>query len=105
MKSAAKTTHLARTLVAAAASVLFAGTVLGEDIKVTLTGAEETPPVTTSATGEGRVSIGKDHTVKGSIKTAGIDAVAAHIHVGAPGQPGPPIIPLTKGADGVWTVQ
>lgn len=102
MKSDSKTTHLARVLIAA--SALFAGTVLGKDVKVTLTGAEETPPVTTSATGEGKISIGEDHTVKGSIKTTGIDAAAAHIHVGAPGVAGPPIIPLTKGADGVWSV-
>jgi hypothetical protein len=28
----------------------------------------------------------------------------AHIHVGAPGQSGPPIITLTKAADGAWSV-
>lgn len=104
MTADSKTTHLTRTLVAATAAALFAGAVLAKDIKVTLTGAEETPPVTTSATGEGKISVEKDHTVKGSIKATGLDAVAAHIHVGAPGVAGPPIIPLTKGADGVWTV-
>ena len=31
-----------------------------KDVKVTLTGAEETPPVTTSATGKGKISIGAD---------------------------------------------
>ena len=77
---------------------------LAKDVKVSLTGTEETPPVTTSATGQGTISIGKDHTVRGSIKTTGIDGVAAHIHVGAPGQSGPPIITLTKDADGVWKV-
>lgn len=84
--------------------LLFTGSVLAKDVKVTLTGAEETPPVSTSASGAGKISIGKDHTVKGSIKTSGIDGLAAHIHVGAPGQSGPPIITLTKGADGTWTV-
>lgn len=83
---------------------LLAGVALAKDVKVTLTGAEETPPVTTAATGAGKISIAKDHTVTGAIKTTGIEGVAAHIHVGAPGQSGPPIITLTKGADGTWTV-
>ena len=37
-------------------------------------------------------------------KTTGIEGVAAHIHVGAKGDSGPPIVTLTKGADGAWTV-
>jgi hypothetical protein len=78
---------------------------LGKDVKVSLTGAEETPPVTTSASGSGTIKIAKDKTVSGSIKTAGIDGTAAHIHVGAPGVAGPPIITLEKSADGgVWSV-
>jgi hypothetical protein len=94
----------ASRLVAATALAMLAGAAVAKDVKVTLTGAEETPPVTTSATGEGRITIDKDHSVKGTIKTTGIDGVAAHIHVGAPGQSGPPIITLTKGAHGTWTV-
>jgi hypothetical protein len=104
MTFALRPTHVSRTLVAAAAFSLLAGAALAKDVKVSLTGAEETPPVTTSATGEGKISIAKDHTVKGEIKTTGINGVAAHIHVGAPGQAGPPIITLTKGTDGTWTV-
>lgn len=45
-----------------------------------------------------------EHVLSGTIKTAGIDGMVAHIHVGAPGQSGPPIITLNKGADGVWSV-
>jgi hypothetical protein len=67
-------------------------------------GAEETPPVTTSASGSGTIKIADDKTVSGSIKTQGIDGIAAHIHVGAPGVAGPPIITLEKSADGVWSV-
>jgi hypothetical protein len=85
-------------------AVFLAGSALAKDVQVTLTGSEETPPVTTSATGTGKISIAPDRSVKGSIKTTGIEGVAAHIHVGAPGQSGPPIITLTKGADGTWTV-
>ena len=77
---------------------------LAKDVKVNLTGAEETPPVTTSATGHGTIHIAKDKSVSGSVKTTGIEGTAAHIHVGAKGEAGPPIITLTKGADGTWTV-
>jgi len=75
-----------------------------KDVKVDLTGAEETPPVTTSATGHGTIHIAKDKSVSGTVKTTGLEGTAAHIHVGAKGESGPPIITLTKGADGVWTV-
>lgn len=75
-----------------------------KDVKVSLTGAEETPPVTTSATGKGTIHIAKDKSVSGTVKTTGVEGIAAHIHVGAKGEAGPPIITLTKGADGTWTV-
>ena len=75
-----------------------------KDVKVDLTGAEETPPVTTSASGHGTIHIAKDKSVSGAVKTTGIEGTAAHIHVGAKGEAGPPIITLTKGADGTWTV-
>jgi hypothetical protein len=104
MTTDSNTTFLRHVLLTTAAATCFAAPVLAKDVKVSLTGAEETPPVTTAATGQGTISISKDHTVKGSVKTTGIDGVAAHIHVGAPGQSGPPIITLTKGADGVWKV-
>jgi CHRD domain len=97
-----------RPAVVALASMFLAGAAglaWGEDVKVTLTGGEETPPVATSATGTGTITVsGKDHAVKGSIKTTGIEGTMAHIHLGPPGQAGRPIITLTKGADGSWTV-
>ncbi|HSE13903.1 MAG TPA: CHRD domain-containing protein [Rudaea sp.] len=74
------------------------------DVKVMLSGAQETPPVQTSASGSGTISIGDDKSVSGSVKISGTEATAAHIHVGAPGKSGPPIITLTKGADGTWNV-
>lgn len=91
-------------LLAASVLALGSGSALAKNVKVTLIGSEETPPVTTSATGTGTIKIGKDKSVSGSIKTSGIDGTAAHIHVGAPGQSGPPIITLEKTADGVWSV-
>jgi hypothetical protein len=93
-----------RALLAAGALVVSAGSASGKDINVSLNGGEETPPVTTSATGTGVIKIAKDKSVSGSIKTTGIDGTVAHIHVGAPGQSGPPIITLEKTADGVWSV-
>ena len=91
-------------IVAAAALIAFSGAALAVDVKVKLIGAEETPPVTTSASGTGTISIAADKSVSGTIKTTGIDGTVAHIHVGAPGQAGPPIITLEKGADNVWAV-
>ncbi len=55
-----------------------------EDVKVTLTGAEEVPAVTTEAKGEGTITIAKDMSVKGTVKTTGIEGVAAHIHLAEP---------------------
>jgi CHRD domain len=88
----------------AATILAFGGSAFAVDLKVTLTGAEETPPVTTSASGKGTISIAADKSVSGTVKTKGIDGTVGHIHVGAPGESGPPIITLSKGADGVWSV-
>jgi hypothetical protein len=93
-----------RTFLAAAALTAFCGAAFCGDVKVSLIGAEETPPVTTSATGSGTIAIAADKTVTGTIKTTGIDGTVAHIHVGAPGQAGPPIITLIKSGEGVWSV-
>jgi len=93
-----------RVIVAAAALLVGAGTAMGADVKVQLTGAQETPPVTTSASGSGTITIAADKSVSGTVKTTGIDGTVAHIHVGAPGVAGPPIITLSKGADGTWSV-
>ena len=93
-----------RALLVLAASMAFSGWALAVDVKVKLTGAEETPPVTTSASGAGTIQIAADKSVSGTIKTKGIDGTVAHIHVGAPGQSGPPIITLNKDANGVWSV-
>jgi hypothetical protein len=93
-----------RTLVVSVALVVIGGAALAADLKLRLTGAEETPPVTTSASGTGTISIAADKSVSGTIKTVGIEGTVAHIHVGAPGQSGPPIITLNKGADGAWSI-
>lgn len=88
----------------AAAIALTAGLAQAGESKVTLSGAEETPAVTTQATGHGSIVVNADKTVSGSITTQGINGTAAHIHLGAPGQKGGPVITLAKGDNGVWNV-
>jgi CHRD domain-containing protein len=89
---------------ASAALALGSAAAMAADVKVKLVGAEETPPVTTTATGTGTITIAADMSVSGSVKTTGIEGTVAHIHTGAMGQSGPPIITFTKGADGTWMV-
>ncbi len=67
---------------------------------VTLSGAEEVPPVTTAASGSGTITVKDDRSVSGSIKVTGATILAAHIHIGPAGRNGPVIIPLTKSGDG-----
>lgn len=74
-----------------------------EDVKVTLTGADEVPAVTTKAMGEAMLAIGKDMSVSGTVKTTGIEGVAAHIHLAEAGKNGPPVVTLIKGEGGTWT--
>lgn len=90
-------------IIAAAALLVGLGSAAAADVKVHLVGSEETPPVTSSATGDGTITIGADKAVSVKIKTKGIDGTVAHIHEGAPGVAGPPIITLVKGADGTWS--
>jgi hypothetical protein len=93
-----------RALMVSAALVIGSGSAIAVDVKINLTGAQETPPVTTLASGTGTITVAADKSVSGTIKTMSIDGTMAHIHVGAPGKSGPPIITLTKDADGVWKV-
>ena len=72
------------------------GITFGADVKVTQYGANEVPPVTTSASGDGTISIADDGTVSGSVTTKGVQGTAAHIHTGAAGTNGPVIVPFTK---------
>jgi CHRD domain-containing protein len=74
------------------------------DVAVKLTGDQEVPPVTSTATGVGTIVIKNDHAVSGSIKTTGIEGTVAHIHLAEPGKNGPPIITLTKTAESTWSV-
>ena len=90
-----------------AASLLLAGCAGmggGNSVNLTLSGAQENPPVATSASGKGTITVGADKSVSGSVTTTGVDGIAAHIHVGATGKNGPVILPLAKTGDNVWSV-
>ena len=69
---------------------------MAADIEVNLEGSQEVPPVETEASGTGTISVADDGTVTGSVTTTGIEGTMAHIHSGAEGMNGPPIITLTK---------
>jgi hypothetical protein len=70
--------------------------------KITLSGTNEVPPVTTSASGTGTVTIGADRSVKANITVTGMTATASHIHEAAAGVNGPVIVPFTKTADNTF---
>ena len=76
----------------------------GGGVALRMTGAEEVPPVTTSASGSGTVRVADDGSVSGTFKTQGGPFGAAHIHEGARGANGPVIIALSKVNDTEWTV-
>ena len=71
---------------------------------VTLSGNEEVPAVTTSASGSSTINVAADKTVSGSVTTKGIAVTAAHIHEGEVGKNGPVVVALTKTADDKWAV-
>ena len=73
-----------------------AGMSMGQGTKITLSGSQEAPPVMTSGSGSGTITIGEDRSVSGSVTTTGVNGVAAHIHIGAAGQNG--VRSLTPGA-------
>lgn len=85
-------------------ALIFGGAAVAADVKVTLKGDQEVPPVTTSAAGSGTITVKDDKTVSGSITTTGIQGMAAHIHDGAPGVNGGVAVPLTKSGDNGWSV-
>ncbi len=90
-----------------AVTVLFAGysgSVLSNEVKVTLSGDQEIPPVTSSASGTATITVEADRSVSGSVTISGVSATVAHVHEAAAGKNGPIVFPLTKTSDNVWTV-
>ena len=75
---------------------------IGAPHHIKLSGANEVPPVTTSASGSGTVRVAADCTVTAKITVTGMTSTAAHIHEGGPATNGPVIVPLNKTADNVF---
>ena len=69
---------------------------------VTLAGANEVPPVTTTASATGTVTITPDRMVTAKITVTGMTATAAHIHEAAEGKNGPVIVPFTMTSPNVF---
>jgi len=68
-------------------------------IKVSLTGAEEVPPVSVPGSGSGSFRVAEDGSITGSVTTKDVQGTMAHIHRGAKGVNGPVIVPLDKNGD------
>jgi len=69
---------------------------------VSLSGGNEVPPVSTSASGNGTVTVNADRTVSARITVSGMTATAAHIHEAAAGANGGVIVPFTKSGDNTF---
>ncbi|MBI2753269.1 MAG: CHRD domain-containing protein [Betaproteobacteria bacterium] len=82
----------------------YSGSALSQEIKATLSGDQEIPPVTTAGTGTGTLVVGADKSVSGSATISGMSVTVAHIHEAPAGKNGPIVFPLTKTSDAVWTV-
>jgi hypothetical protein len=75
-----------------------------QPMSISLAGDAEVPPVNTSAKGSGLMTVMPDRTVSGTIKVYGLVPTMAHIHEGAVGKNGPPIITLTQTASDSFAV-
>ncbi len=81
------------------AGLFVAGAALAVDVKVTLSGDQEVPPVKTEGKGSGTITVADDGAVSGSVTTTGVKGTMAHIHQGAAGSNGPVIVPFVKDGD------
>jgi hypothetical protein len=95
--------HIAARL-AAAALTLACASAFAQEVKVVLSGSQEIPPVTTTASGSGTISVAADRSVTGSVTVTGMTPTVAHIHEAPAGANGPIVVPLQKTGDNVWSV-
>lgn len=93
--------------VVGALAVSFAGhsgSVLSDEVKVPLSGNQEIPPVSTSASGTGTITVAADRSVSGQVTVSGVSVTVAHVHEAPPDKNGPIVFPLTKTSENVWSV-
>jgi CHRD domain len=89
-------------IVAMAAGCATYNKMMGKSVE--LSGANEVPPVSTSASATATIEVKDDCSVSGEITVSGMKPTAAHIHVGGPGQNGPIAVGLTKMSDTYFKV-
>ena len=71
---------------------------------VTLSGAQEVPANTSTASGSSNIRVAHDRSVSGGVRYTGMLATVAHIHEAPVGANGPVIVPLVKTAEGMFAV-
>jgi hypothetical protein len=75
------------------------------EMKITLNGAQEVPPVTTSASGSAVITLAADKSISGSVSVTGMEATMAHVHEAKMfNGSGPVIISLSKTGDNEWSI-
>ena len=101
-------THACRAAVALALAALLGACTHGpgqpDGHGVTLSGAQEVPANTSTASGSGNIRVAADRGVSGGVRYTGMLATVAHIHEGAAGANGPVIVPLLKTGEGMFAV-
>jgi len=75
------------------------------EMKITLSGAQEVPPVTTSASGSGVITLAADKSISGSVSVTGMESTMAHVHEAKMSNgSGPVIISLSRTGDNEWSI-
>jgi hypothetical protein len=98
--NAFSSSRFAIKLSALACAAVLAGAASGAfAMDVKLSGDQEVPPVKSSGSGAGSLTINDDGSVSGSVTASGFTPTAAHIHQAAAGKNGPVIVPFTKEGD------
>ena len=103
------TSMLSRRIAVLIAALVLAGcaSMSGpQPTQVRLTGEQEVPPVKTSGSGTGTITVGDDKSVTAKITTQGVvGAFAAHIHEAPAGSNGPVIVPMEKTGENEWSTK
>lgn len=82
-----------------ALGIALSGAALAEDFHLKLSGAQEVPPVESSGSAQGTITISDDGAVSGKITVTGFTPTMAHIHEGPPGTVGKVIVPFKMEGD------
>ena len=95
---------LANLALVAGALAGSSGIATAGEIRIKLSGDQEVPPVQTSASGSGTITVEDDKSIKGNIIVVDIKPTGVHIHEAPTGKTGDPIITLEKTGENEWSV-